>query len=85
MADRLRFGLFLPPYHARNENPSLAIHRDLRLVEQLDWLGFDECWVGEHHSASFENIGAPEMFIATRRRAHPAHPAGHRRRLARLS
>ena len=65
MAERLRFGLFLPPYHARNENPSLAIHRDLRLVEQLDWLGFDECWVGEHHSASFENIGAPEMFIAS--------------------
>jgi len=64
-ADKLRFGMFLPPYHARNENPSLALHRDLWLVEHIDRLGFDEVWVGEHHSAAFENIGAPEMFIAT--------------------
>jgi len=65
MADRLRFGMFLPPYHARNENPTLALHRDLWLVERIDRLGYDELWVGEHHSASFETIGAPEMFIAT--------------------
>jgi limonene 1,2-monooxygenase len=65
MTQRLRFGMFLPPYHARNENPSLALHRDLWLVEHIDRLGFDELWVGEHHSAAFENIGAPEMFIAT--------------------
>lgn len=65
MADRLRFGMFLPPYHARNENPTLALHRDLWLVEHIDRLGYDEVWVGEHHSAAFENIGAPEMFIAT--------------------
>lgn len=64
-AGRLRFGMFLPPYHARNENPSLALHRDLWLVEQIDRLGYDEVWVGEHHSAAFETIGAPEMFIAT--------------------
>ncbi len=64
-SDRLRFGMFLPPYHARNENPSLALHRDLWLVEHIDRLGYDEVWVGEHHSAAFEFIGAPEMFIAT--------------------
>lgn len=63
--DKLRFGMFLPPYHARNENPSLALHRDLWLVEHIDRLGYDEVWVGEHHSAAFETIGAPEMFIAT--------------------
>ncbi len=64
-ADRLRFGMFLPPYHARGENPTLALHRDLWLVEHIDRLGYDEVWVGEHHSAAFETIGAPEMFIAT--------------------
>jgi len=63
--DRLRFGMFLPPYHARHDNPSLALHRDLALVEHIDRLGFDEVWVGEHHSAAFENIGSPEMFIAS--------------------
>jgi len=62
---RLRFGVFLPPYHAVEDNPHLALHRDLWLAEQLDRLGYDELWVGEHHSAAFETIGAPEMFIAT--------------------
>lgn len=62
---RLRFGVFLPPYHARRDNPSLALHRDLWLAEHVDRLGYDELWVGEHHSAAYETIGAPEMFIAT--------------------
>ncbi|MDG2004741.1 MAG: LLM class flavin-dependent oxidoreductase [Novosphingobium sp.] len=62
---RLRFGVFLPPYHALEDNPHLALHRDLWLAEHVDRLGFEEMWVGEHHSAAFETIGAPEMFIAT--------------------
>ena len=27
-------------------------------------LGFDEAWVGEHHSAGYEIIASPELFIA---------------------
>lgn len=64
-AGRLRFGVFMAPYHSREENPSLALHRDLWLAEHVDKLGYDELWVGEHHSAAYENIGSPEMFIAT--------------------
>ena len=64
-SQRLRFGVFLPPYHALEDNPHLALHRDLWLAEHIDRLGFEELWVGEHHSAAFETIGAPEMFIAT--------------------
>src|SRR6185369_11539707 len=30
----------------------------------VDELGFDEYWVGEHHSAGMETIASPEMFIA---------------------
>ena len=43
---RLRFGVFLPPYHALEDNPNLALHRDLWLAEHLDRLGYDELWVG---------------------------------------
>ncbi len=65
MADpKLRFGAFIAPFHALNENPSLAMHRDLELVEWLDKLGYDEAWIGEHHSAAFEVIASPEIFIA---------------------
>ena len=65
MVDRLRFGAFIAPFHGREENPSLGLHRNLELVGLLDRLGFDEVWVGEHHSAAYETIGCPEMFIAT--------------------
>ena len=38
--------------------------RDLELIDWLDHLGYDEAWVGEHHSAGWETIAAPEIFIA---------------------
>jgi limonene 1,2-monooxygenase len=36
----------------------------MELIEWLDKLGYEEAWIGEHHSAAFEIIGAPEVFIA---------------------
>ena len=60
----MKFGIFLAPFHALGENPTLAIHRDLELIEWLDQLGYDEAWVGEHHSAGWELIASPEVFIA---------------------
>ena len=61
---RIRFGTFLAPFHSVCENPTLALERDFALVEQLDRLGFDEIWVGEHHSGGMEIIASPEIFIA---------------------
>lgn len=61
---RLRFGAFIAPFHPIDENPTLAIQRDLELVQWLDQLGFDEAWIGEHHSAAYELIASPEVFIA---------------------
>ena len=59
-----RFGVFMAPFHNDDENPTLQIRRDLDLMTQLDQLGFDEAWIGEHHSGSYEIIGSPEVFIA---------------------
>jgi limonene 1,2-monooxygenase len=61
----LRFGVFLAPFHPTGQNPTLALERDLELVVRLDQLGFDEAWFGEHHSAGYEIIASPEVFIAT--------------------
>ena len=61
---RLRFGIFLAPFHPAGENPTLALQRDLELVGHLDGLGYDEAWIGEHHSAGSEIIASPEIFIA---------------------
>jgi limonene 1,2-monooxygenase len=62
--ERLRFGVFLPPYHRSEQNPTLALHRDLELIELWERLGFDEVWVGEHHSGGVELIASPEQFLA---------------------
>jgi limonene 1,2-monooxygenase len=60
----LRFGVFLAPFHALDENPTLMFERDMELIKLLDRLGYDEAWIGEHHSGGFETIAAPEVFIA---------------------
>src|ERR1700723_715270 len=61
---RLKFGAFLAPHHPIGEHPMLQFRRDLDLVEQLDALGYDEFWCGEHHSSGWEMIASPEMFLA---------------------
>ncbi len=60
----LRFGVFIAPFHPADENPTEQLHRDLDLVKQLDTLGYDEAWIGEHHSGGYEIIPSPEVFIA---------------------
>ena len=72
---RLRFGIFMAPFHPAGENPTLLLDGDLALVEHLDRLGYDEAWIGEHHSAGSEIIASPEIFIA--------HAAARTRRAAR--
>jgi limonene 1,2-monooxygenase len=64
LPERMKFGIFMGPFHRVGENPTLAMDRDLELVEWLDHLGFDEAWIGEHHSAGWEIISSPEIFIA---------------------
>jgi limonene 1,2-monooxygenase len=64
-APKLRFGAFIAPFHPLDENPTLALERDLELVQWMDHLGYDEAWIGEHHSAGYEIIASPELFIAT--------------------
>ena len=60
----LRHGVFLAPYHPVEEGPTTWLRRDIELAQHLDKLGFDELWVGEHHSGGYEIIAAPDLFIA---------------------
>ena len=63
MPQRLGFGVFLAPHHPIGEHPTLQFQRDLELATWADRLHYDEFWVGEHHSAGWETIGSPEMFL----------------------
>jgi limonene 1,2-monooxygenase len=60
----LRFGAFIGPIHPVGQNPTLALQRDVELVQLLETLDYDEVWFGEHHSSGVELISAPEVFIA---------------------
>ncbi|NBE52514.1 LLM class flavin-dependent oxidoreductase [Streptomyces boluensis] len=63
-ADSLNFGAFLAPFHPLDADPALQLRRDLDLMEHLDHLGFEEAWIGEHHSTGAEIVPAPDQFIA---------------------
>ncbi len=63
LPSRFKFGTFMAPFHQLGEDPTLALERDLELLQWLDYLGFDEAWIGEHHSAGWEIIASPEVFI----------------------
>jgi limonene 1,2-monooxygenase len=60
----MRFGIFLAPFHKPGINPTLALRGDIELIQWLDRCGYDEAWIGEHHSAGSELIASPEIFIA---------------------
>src|ERR1041384_8032842 len=61
---RMRFGIFMAPFHPAGVSPTVLLDGDLELIEHLDRLGYDEAWIGEHHSAGSEIIASPEIFIA---------------------
>lgn len=64
MDHKMTFGTFIAPYHPVTESPLTTYRRDLELIEWCDEWGFDEAWVGEHHSAAWENIADPALFLA---------------------
>ena len=41
----LRTGVFLAPFHQMNENPTMALERDMDLLVHLDKLNYHEAWV----------------------------------------
>jgi limonene 1,2-monooxygenase len=61
----LKFGTFMAPFHCPvGLDPTAAIERDLEVVQHMDKLGFEEAWIGEHHSCGHELIPDPMIFIA---------------------
>lgn len=59
----MRFGYFMMPMHPPGSDVARTLELDLAQIERLDALGFDEAWIGEHFTAEWENIPAPDIFI----------------------
>jgi len=64
----------MAPFHSPvGQDPTSAYERDLDILKLLDKLGYDEAWIGEHHSCGHEIIPDPMIFIA--------HAANHTRHI----
>jgi len=60
----VKFGLFLMPIHPPEKPWQQMISENTETIVLADRLGFDEAWIGEHHTLATEPIPAPDLFIA---------------------
>jgi alkanesulfonate monooxygenase SsuD/methylene tetrahydromethanopterin reductase-like flavin-dependent oxidoreductase (luciferase family) len=62
-AQTIRYGMFIMPFHPPHKPVAQCYDEDLELIVEAEELGFDEFWIGEHHTMKYENIVMPEIFI----------------------
>jgi len=62
-ARHVRLHALASPLHCRDFHDCEDIDDRWTAALRLDEIGFDEAWIGEHHSAGFEIIGSPAMFV----------------------
>ncbi|MBM3944643.1 MAG: LLM class flavin-dependent oxidoreductase [SAR202 cluster bacterium] len=60
----MKLGFFTMPLHPPGADPAKTYDDDLEHLVTLDKLGYQEAWIGEHFTTVWENIPAPDMFIA---------------------
>ncbi len=60
----MKLGFFTMPLHPPGRELHETLNDDLKQLIFLDKLGFSEAWIGEHFTAGWENIAAPDLLIA---------------------
>ncbi|HEX2172535.1 MAG TPA: LLM class flavin-dependent oxidoreductase [Dehalococcoidia bacterium] len=60
----MQYGFFLMPLHAPEKPLADAYDEDVDLLIRADRLGYTEAWIGEHFTAQWENIPAPDLLMA---------------------
>lgn len=60
----MELGYFTMPLHPPGSDMTKTLQSDLDQMVMLDRLGYKEAWIGEHFTAQWENIPAPDQFIA---------------------
>ena len=60
----MELGYFTMPLHPPGSNLTQTLEDDLEQIVTLDGLGYKEAWIGEHFTAQWENIPAPDLLIA---------------------
>ncbi len=60
----MKLGLFLMPSHPPERSAWDAHQWDLDCLEMADKYGLSEAWIGEHFTAPWEPVPAPDLLIA---------------------
>ena len=60
----MKLGLFNMPLHPPGRLHADTYDEDVELMACADELGYSEAWIGEHFTTEWENMPAPDLFIA---------------------
>ncbi len=60
----MKLGAFLMPSHPPERSIGDGQALDLKELERLDFFGFEEAWIGEHFTSTWEPCPAPDLLIA---------------------
>ena len=60
----MELGYFTMPLHPPGANIADTLEADLKQLIYIDELGYSAAWIGEHYTAEWENIPAPDLLIA---------------------
>ncbi len=60
----MKAGLFLMPSHPPERDTYEALQWDLDTISYADQLGYAEVWIGEHFTAIWEPVPAPDLMVA---------------------
>ena len=60
----MNLGLFTMPLHPPAKPVAQCYDEDFEFLVLADELGYKEAWIGEHATMAWENIPAPDQFIA---------------------
>jgi len=60
----MKLGLFLQPAHPPERSIYDATQWNLEIIREADSLGYEEAWIGEHFTLTWEPIPSPDLLIA---------------------
>ena len=55
--------MFMMPLHPPERDRTSCLEEDVELVKLCDRLGFEEAWIGQHHTLPWEPIPSNDVFI----------------------
>jgi len=61
----MQLGIFMQPVHDPARDLTEVLQQDRETILLADRLGYSECWIGEHITATVEPITSPLVFLAS--------------------